>query len=380
MRRRIIFFVLISAFVFVGCSAESSSGSGANNAGASGANNGGAGGTLGVPLAGSTEYSVPLGHTKSGSAGTASTTDITGGADGGDGVSCGSISVNADVQITKQSGNILVVFDRSLTMSTDWNGSPRYLAAGNALIDAITPLQDQLTVGGVFFPSGFLSCTVSDITASDQINFMPAAQFITTLPNQFVAILGLTPIEASIIAANGALSSATLKGNTVVVLMTDGEPDCQDNMDNANSVVAGWAAKGIKTYVVGLPGSAAADAILYQLAQSGGTNNYFSPDDPAALQAQFATIITEITKRGISSCTINLVQTADTDIEKLQMIVMEKGQEYSVQRQMANGGGWTVSADGKVATMTGALCDDAKNGRFDSVRFDFGCVDIPVLK
>jgi hypothetical protein len=275
-----------------------------------------------------------------------------------------------------------VVFDRSGSMFADWNGSPRYEAAGNALIDAIIPLQDQLTVGGVFFPDlGLLSCNVTDITASDQINFTSAAEFIAALPNHWVGgAISLTPIEAAIKSADAALSSATLSGTTVVVLMTDGEPDCGDNIDNANAIVAAWAAKGIKTYIVGLPGSSGADAVLTQLAQSGGTGNYFGTDDPAALQAQFATIVTEITKRGITSCTINLQQTADADIEKLQMIVTEKGQEYSVQRQMADGGGWTVSADGKVATMTGALCDDAKNGRFESVRFDFGCVDIPPLQ
>jgi hypothetical protein len=304
-----------------------------------------------------------------------------GGAGGtGGGGDCENIQVDADIRIVEQNGNVLVVFDRSLTMNSDWNGQLQYEAAGNALIDSITPLQDQLTVGGVFFPSGAIVCVVNDITASDQINFMPAAQFIAALPDHwFLDGIGFTPIEAAIQTADSALSSANFSGNTVVVMMTDGEPNCGDNMDNANAIVAGWAAKGIKTYVVGLPGSSGADAILARLAQSGGTNNYIGPDDPASLQDALSGIVAQIAKAGIASCVTNLVKTSSSDIDKLQMIVTKDSQEYSVPRQLANGGGWTVSSDGKVATMQGALCDDAKNGRFESIRFVSGCVDMPLL-
>ncbi|MBN1654704.1 MAG: VWA domain-containing protein [Deltaproteobacteria bacterium] len=326
-----------------------------------------------------------------------------------DEIHCGSVRIDADVEIVRQNGNLLVVFDRSGSMSAPWGTGTRYEAAGNALISAITPLQNDLTVGGVFFPSlpdasstpcnpadplhwipgpgaaclnlAGVSCDVSDITSSDQINFTPAPQFISQLPQQwFLNGAGMTPLELAVAKANAALSSATLTGTVAVVIMTDGEPTCADNMAVVEATIADWASRGIKTYVVGLPGSAGASAVLNQLAAAGGTNSLIEPSDPAALQAQFSTIVTETIKSGITSCVINLVQTRDADIEKLQMIVVEDGEEKNVLREMAGGGGWSVTPDGTVATLEGSLCDDAKNGRFESIRFDFGCLDIPTLQ
>jgi hypothetical protein len=60
---------------------------------------------------------------------------------------------------------------------------------------------------------------------------------------------------------------------------------------------------------------------------------------------------------------INLVQTKDADIDKLQMVVMENGEEKSVLRDRP-AEGWSVTPDGTVAMLEGGLCEDAKNRRF----------------
>lgn len=399
------FLFLTAILTIVGCSAEQSgslstisdtSAMGNRNSGGTGGASGASGANGSSYISGYPGSSIPTAGTNQ----TAPKGQDTAGT--GAEVNCGSVKVEADVEIIN-TGNLLVVFDRSNTMTTLWGNLTRYEAAGQALIAAITPLQDMLTVGGIFFPSYpadmacnvadpfawipptgacinmIIPCEVTDITAADQINFRPAAEFITELPNQWILLgVGMTPIELAVKKADAALSNSSLVGNVAVVIMTDGEPDCGDDINNVNAIVSGWASKGIKTYVVGLPGSTAASTILTQLATSGGTGNYFEPNDPAALQAEFSTISAETVKRGISSCVINLVQTADADIDKLQMIVTENGEERNVLRQMS-GGGWSVSPDGKVATMEGSVCEDAKNGRFEAVRFDFGCMDIPIL-
>ena len=62
----------------------------------------------------------------------------------------------------------------------------------------------------------------------------------------------------------------------------------------------------------------------------------------------------------------------------MHLIVLENGEEKEVLQQYRDGG-WSVTPDGTVATLDGQLCEDAKNGRFESVWADFGCVEVPIL-
>jgi hypothetical protein len=129
---------------------------------------------------------------------------------------------------------------------------------------------------------------------------------------------------------------------------------------------------------VGLPASSDASAFLTQVAVAGGTTDFISPDDPSALQKQISTIVVDTVKTSLKSCTINLQQDKSADLANLHLIATEKGKVGEVLRKFA-GGGWSVNADGTVATLEGKLCEYAKNGRFESIRFDFGCVVVPII-
>ena len=65
---------------------------------------------------------------------------------------CGTVELNAKVEMVQHPGNVLLVFDTSFSMTMDWNGMPRSQQAAPAIVNALTPLQDQLTIGTVFFP------------------------------------------------------------------------------------------------------------------------------------------------------------------------------------------------------------------------------------
>src|SRR4051812_3978989 len=45
---------------------------------------------------------------------------------------CGSERVDTDLKQVQKPGNVLVIYDRSGSMDADWNGTPKYQAAGNA--------------------------------------------------------------------------------------------------------------------------------------------------------------------------------------------------------------------------------------------------------
>ena len=146
-----------------------------------------AGGTGGLVA-----YSTP--DVSQSSTGGLDTTMATGGVpDAPDGeTTCGGVEVTPMVETVVIPGNVLVVFDESLSMNEQWgNGQTKWVAASQAVISALTPLQDQISAGTLFFPTGggFLGCDVAAIKSSPQIDFMPGPQFITAW-NSYMASHG----------------------------------------------------------------------------------------------------------------------------------------------------------------------------------------------
>ena len=323
---------------------------------------------------------------------------------------CGTLKLEAEVETIQHPGNVLLVFDTSGSMAMEWNGTPRWQSAGDAVKNALMPLQDLLTIGTVFFPrsdpdapmvcidpSGITcalgiplyvqggTCGVTPITEPDQINFVPGPGFLTTFagPGGMTAPPyapipgGFTPLKEGLMQAQGAIASSMLTGITSVVVVTDGDPNCEWDQAVSRQIVTDWATAGIKTYVIGLPGTTGAgDAVLTELAMAGGTGAYITPADPATLEMKLREIATETLKTGFDSCSIGLNPVAEVP-DKLMMIVEENGMRLNVPHDAGSGAGWTISADGAAVEIIGSLCDDAKNGRFNTITFEFGCPDIP---
>jgi hypothetical protein len=305
----------------------------------------------------------------------------------GDDQTCGSVVVDSDAKVIEQPGNVLVIFDRSLTMGGDFNTpagpKPRYVAAGDALLAAVTPIADKLTLGAILYPSvnGTLFCTaqVDAISSSQNIDFLPGAQFVSAWQSYWQSH-GLnfgTWINRAFERAEEALTTSTLEGATAVVFFSDGEPVCQDGMP-AKDRAAAWKARGIPTYVVGLPG-ALGGSYLTEIAQAGGQNDFIAPADSTALEAELEKIAQSTVRRGIDDCTLKL-NPAPEDPALVHLVVEEAatGKRFEVARERAPGDGWNVSTSGDAATLTGALCADAKSGRFKTITFEFGCVELPI--
>jgi hypothetical protein len=323
---------------------------------------------------------------------------------------CGSERVKTDLKQVQKPGNVLVIYDRSGSMDADWNGTPKYQAAGSAIIAALTPLKDLLTIGGVFFPSvdpnGCAckvidpthwipgpqacclnsvgnSCFVSDIAQADQIKFGPAAAYIDGLPTQWrLAMANGTPLQQGVIRGAEALAGATLEGPVAVIVITDGEPNCNTDVNAVLQQVQMWKDKEIATHVIGLPGAQAAAATLNMIAMTGGTEKYVDPANTAELEAKIRSILTSTIRAGFDSCTFHLDQ--DTMVpEKLHLVITEGGKDKDVPRDLSkqpNWGadaGWTINKEGNTVELKGRLCELAKEGAYESLRFDYGCVELP---
>jgi hypothetical protein len=301
-----------------------------------------------------------------------------------DGDACGSVAIATHMT----PGNIVVVFDQSDSMKNAFNGGdagasgPKWQVAEDALVAAIKPIQGILNLGSIFFPTiatGNTCSKVDPITKAPQIPIEPGAMFVTDFQAHFSAagwtlILG-TPLKDALDEANAALPDPSpLMGQRAVVILTDGAPTCTTGTNAILMPVQAMASRGIKTYAVGLPGSQAASTLLNAIAAAGGSGMYLTPSDPAALQAALA----QIASSTIDQCTVTL-DPPPADPTQVHLIVTDAADPNGVEIMQTNGtgDGWTLAPDGKTATLTGAVCDKAKNGGYSSIQFVYGCPSLP---
>jgi hypothetical protein len=310
-------------------------------------------------------------------------------------------------------GNILLVFDRSGSMAEPFpaTGRAKFEEARDAVLNALTPLAENVKVGALFFPhtdacEGQDSCCVPAFGTAPQIDFMPGADFIGAWNDFWAtapAVNGSTPTLEALTAAGQALTDlgGTLTGTTTVVLITDGEPRCSAGEPQGgifgggatpeliaqwisllSTLPAQWVAQGINTHVLGIPGadSAAGIQVLNGVALAGGTNQHISAADPMALQTELAKIIGESVTTSFNSCSIGLPM-EPPDLDKVVLVVNEGGTEQSVARDLGTGGGWTLTGEGDEMQiiLQGELCNQARLGTYSEISVVFGCVDLPPL-
>jgi hypothetical protein len=228
---------------------------------------------------------------------------------------------------------------------------------------------------------------VAPITSPPQIPIQPGPDFLTAWnahwANGDSVLLNSTPTEKGLLAGEMALATPP-PGNTVMILVTDGQPSCGMN----ESVIAErLLTKNIKTYVIGLPGSAGGVGILDQVAVAGGaitagctSNCFITPTDATTLEQALGTIATTVVTTTkvvtVENCSFTITAPDGGNVDDVHLIVTDAttGQDYEVPHD-----GWMVSSDHSMATLTGDVCDQAKGGAFISFSFQFGCVSVPIL-
>ncbi len=303
---------------------------------------------------------------------------------GQDGDACGSVALNSQAA----PGNIVVVFDQSDSMNqpfTEADGGsagPKYKVAEDALAAALAPQEALLSVGAIFFPTTATGTTCSLVAAigtAPQIAIEPGKKFITDFTGHFSAagwtlILG-TPTVDALKAADTALPDPSpLKGARAVVILTDGAPTCDTVQADILAPIKDMFTRGIKTYAIGLPGSATAANLLDAMAAAGGTGTYLSPSDQPSLEAALA----EITSSTIDQCTISL-SPAPPEPNEVYLIATDPANPKGVEIPRTDGGdGWTLSPDGLTATLTGSVCATAKSGGYTTLQFVYGCPGLPM--
>ncbi len=377
-------FAVAAAAVSVGCLVAACGSSGTASSGAAtGAGTGGAGSGTATSNGGANASSGTMTSTSASGGPSFDAGNLDGA--GYDGDACGSVALSSSVS----PGNIVVVFDQSDSMNQPFDNAdggsagPKYKVAEDALATALAPQAGELSVGAIFFPTantGTTTCaaTVDAIGKAPQIAIEPGKKFITDFQGHFAAkgwslILG-TPTVLALKAADTALPNPSpLKGQRAVVILTDGAPTCNTVQADILAPIQDMLTRGIKTYVIGLPGSANAATLLDAMAMAGGTTSYLSPSDPIALE----TALAQITSSTIDQCTISLTP-QPPDLNEVYLIATDPAHPGGVEIPRTDGGdGWTLSADGTTATLTGDVCTTAKAGGYTTLQFVYGCPSLP---
>lgn len=193
----------------------------------------------------------------------------------------------AAAQPCGQVGDVLIVFDRSNSMSTTLEGVSKLALARQAVSDLLATFEGQLAFGLQIFP-GVSSC------AAGAINVAPAPKTALAINSALSATYpsGQTPLGATLDAARAFLrSKKRVSVPPVVILITDGMESCGGNPVAAASKLL---ADGVKTYVIGFGVIGSVTGVdretLGRIAKVGGTDTYAQADDLAQLTTALTAI------------------------------------------------------------------------------------------
>ena len=191
---------------------------------------------------------------------------------------------------------VLLVFDKSGSMSSPWGGKSRWQAGSDAVLLGLDGILDALTIGAIFFPfdeaGTEFGCGVPGITVAPQIDFDTGRAFKSAWIEGACSAQpdGSTPLERAFLKADEAITQAEerslIRERMRVILVTDGEPTCGDSLESIVAFPRKWSERGIETHVIGLPGSSGGAELLTQIAQAGGTEDYFAPAGVGAIAIQ----------------------------------------------------------------------------------------------
>lgn len=363
----------------------------------------------------------------SASGGRGGTPTITGGSSngarggtesGGEGGGCGKTDLAAEPPPV----NVLLVVDKSSSMSGTPEGfdEPKWSALGSALGAALGEARDRVAFGLDFYPFGddrdpMASVETCQMPANADI-LVPIGPGADTVPLIEDALADYQPAGGTPTAAALARAleyfrdgdGAALEGERYVLLATDGGPNCNADLDcdaetctlnmdgfdcggnccastipggpesclddaETAAQVAALAGEGVRTFVVGIPGTEAYGDTLDALAEEGLVPNPDAPPSYYRVESSGGTaglveVLTRITRGVIRSCRLQLDSTPD-DIGLLNVEI--DGEEIP----QPGDDGWEVDGDTDPPTIVlkGETCARMEREGADRVTITYGC-------
>jgi hypothetical protein len=284
------------------------------------------------------------------------------------------------------------------------SASSRWSVFRSKLEATLATLPDQNSAGLMHYPTGsgiFSGQPTGCIPQAPDVAVGPLAttrgQIGTSLDAR--TPVGGTPTHDAVSVALAQLQKVpATTGNRFLVIATDGNATfcagCNLSCGSAElatdgdamvAEVAAAAKAGIRTFVIGVPGSQGFRSILSRLATAGGTKvspscsdagpNYChydmttAADFGVALQAALASI-----GGAALSCTYDIPKSDGSfDPGLVNVDISSGGKETQVGRDPKRTNGWDYSDDGTQIVLYGPACDEAKGTTDGAVTILYGC-------
>lgn len=391
-----------------GDASTGANGSGANGSGANGTGANGAGGSLNIPTGG------------------ADTMD--GGAPSAAGAGCGSTRVAADPPLI----NVLIVVDKSASMNNKPAGFAvdKWTALHTALASTFDQTKAKISFGLELYPysgkTGGALTSSCEMPAGDAV-VVPVADGSKSAPLILKALddnppSGQTPTAAALARADQYFTTGAgkaLKGEKYVLLATDGGPNCSQTLkscgietctvnmdglgcpskatnccdpkngdadgvsnclDEADSVaaVAALAKHGIKTFVVGIPGTEAYASTLDALALKSGVENPDAPPAYFAVSAEkgaagLGDVLSSITTGLVTSCKLQLEAVPPVPNDVYVVVGQTNGSGVALEQDDPNGWVYDNSVTPPAIVIQGSACTKLEADGAPYINVSYGC-------
>jgi von Willebrand factor type A domain len=332
---------------------------------------------------------------------------------------CGNTTVTADLRTV----NILMVIDKSGSMTDEPSGfgTDKWSALKTALGHALNGVAADVNVGLLMYPYSTAQqiplvchggcCEVPDGASAVNVDIDSGTRSLPRILAALDAVDpgGGTPTAQALARANDYFTTgagAALKGNNYVLLATDGGPNCNSNnscgadrcttnldgqCDSGNCCKASGEgclddievtgqlrtllSHGVRTFVVGIPGTEAYSDYLDGFAVAGGEPNPATPPSYYAVSPKdgvqgLEDVFTGITSQLLRSCTIQLAE----DPPKLELVNLAIDCEV-IKPSAKDGSGWTIDTHqtpGSVV-LSGPICDRVQRQGATRVDVVYGC-------
>lgn len=293
--------------------------------------------------------------------------------------------------------------DTSSSCADSAKPGSRWSILRDALIQALGNIPPDNVVGLMHYPiyPPFPTC----VSSTPDVPLAPLAQNQAQIVSKLNSLtpLGGTPTHDAAVQAYLNLMSSGAQGNKYIVLATDGQANfcincnalCDMNADNQsfiNEVADALAKDGVRTFVIGVPGSEGYRAVLSHLAEAGGTAqpgcqsgdivtsptvgncHYDMSTNPANFGQAIATALAAISGQTLScSYDIPPQDAGSFDPNKVNVQFTDGGSTTEILRDTAKQDGWDYSTDGKHIELYGAACDQVKASKGGQVDIVYGC-------
>lgn len=286
------------------------------------------------------------------------------------------------------------------------SSSSRWSIFRAELKKALAALPDHNSAGLMHYPTGtglFSGDPTGCIPATPDVALGLLSTTRATIGSALDARTpaGGTPTHDAVKVALSALEAAKVDGNRFLVLATDGNATfcagCDISCNSASLAadsevmikeVEAAAKAGVRTFVIGVPGSQGFRSVLSRMAEAGGTKakpgcgsagpDYChwdmttATDFGAALKAVLAAI-----GGAALSCEYPLPpKDGSFDPTKVNVRLTSGSSTTDLPRDTSRKDGWDYSDDGNSVILYGPACDKAKSVSDGSVTLLFGCPTI----